>query len=137
MAGIVDDAQISGDLARVLFTEDQIAERMAEVAAQIDADYEGKDLLLVGVLNGAVMVIRPNGKGLRAIVRPPGLADSNPAWSPDGRHLLFVVAHELEDGLRGSELWVVSLNGRAVRRIEIPELPRDVPAEINGVDWTR
>jgi len=72
------------------------------------------------------------------IVRPPRLqADSNPAWSPDGRHLLFVVGHELEHGLSNSELWVVSLNERAVRRIEIPELPQDVLFGINGVDWTR
>ena len=53
----VDDAQISGDLSRVLFSKEDIAKRIAELAAQIDADYEGKDLLLVGVLKGAVMVM--------------------------------------------------------------------------------
>jgi Tol biopolymer transport system component len=91
----------------------------------------------VGCRNRAVMVIRPNGKRLRAIVRPPGLdVDVNPAWSSDGRYLLFAVRHEFDRGLFGAELWVVSVNGRAVRRIEIPELPRDAPAEINGVDWT-
>jgi hypoxanthine phosphoribosyltransferase len=53
----VDDAQIPGDLTTVLYTAEDIAQRLGELAAQIDADYEGKELLLVGVLNGAVMVM--------------------------------------------------------------------------------
>ncbi len=53
----MDDTHIKADLTRVLYTSDQIADRLAEVAADIDADYRGKDLLLVGVLNGAVMVM--------------------------------------------------------------------------------
>src|SRR6188508_1187615 len=45
------------DLERVLLTEEQLHQRLNEIAAQIRADYEGKDLLLVGVLKGAVMVM--------------------------------------------------------------------------------
>ena len=45
------------DLARVLFTEEQILARLGELAQQIWADYEGKDFLLVGVLKGAVLVM--------------------------------------------------------------------------------
>jgi len=37
----------------VLFSEQQIAARVAELAAQIEADHRGKDLVLVGVLKGA------------------------------------------------------------------------------------
>ena len=44
-------------LSRVLYTSDQITDRIAEVAAEIDRDYAGCDILLVGVLNGAVMVV--------------------------------------------------------------------------------
>jgi hypoxanthine phosphoribosyltransferase len=35
----------------------QIQERLAELAKDIEADYEGKDLLIVGILRGAVMVM--------------------------------------------------------------------------------
>src|SRR5918911_5472796 len=35
------------------------------MAAEIDADYEGKDLLLVGVLKGAVMVMADLARALR------------------------------------------------------------------------
>jgi hypoxanthine phosphoribosyltransferase len=53
----VDAADVAGDLTEVLFTSDQIAGRLSEIAAQIDVDYADKDPLLVGVLNGAVMVM--------------------------------------------------------------------------------
>lgn len=45
------------DLEKVLVTEEQISDRLGELARDIDAEYAGKDLLLVGVLKGAVMVM--------------------------------------------------------------------------------
>ena len=45
------------DFSEVLVTEEQIATKLDEMAAAIRADYEGRDLLLVGVLKGAVMVM--------------------------------------------------------------------------------
>jgi hypoxanthine phosphoribosyltransferase len=53
----VHAADISGDLTEVLLTEEQIRNRVSELASQIDQDYRGKEPLLVGVLNGAVMVM--------------------------------------------------------------------------------
>jgi hypoxanthine phosphoribosyltransferase len=60
----VDEAQLDGDITRVLFTKEQMAKRIVELAAEIDRDYEGKDLLLVGVLNGAVMVMADLSRAL-------------------------------------------------------------------------
>jgi hypoxanthine phosphoribosyltransferase len=48
---------MGADLERVLVTEGEIRVRLDELAGQIWNDYEGKDLLLVGVLKGAVMVM--------------------------------------------------------------------------------
>lgn len=45
------------DLEKVLLTEQQISDRLEEMAAQIDADYEGEEILMVGVLRGAIMVM--------------------------------------------------------------------------------
>ena len=45
------------DLEHVLYTSGEVNDRLAQVAAQIDADYAGRELLMVGVLNGAVMVM--------------------------------------------------------------------------------
>ncbi|MFT4165266.1 MAG: hypoxanthine phosphoribosyltransferase [Microlunatus sp.] len=73
----MDDAQISGDLSRVLYTKEDIANRIGELAAQIDADYEGKDLLLVGVLNGAVMVMGDLSRALKSHCRMDWMAISS------------------------------------------------------------
>ncbi len=53
----MDAADMGADLEKVLITEEQIIAKLDELGAQIWADYEGKDLLLVGVLKGAVMVM--------------------------------------------------------------------------------
>lgn len=53
----MDAQHMEGDLDKVLLTQEQIFTRLDELAAQIWADYEGKDLLLVGVLKGAVVVM--------------------------------------------------------------------------------
>ena len=55
---------IDGDLDHVLLTEGQILERIGEVAKQIERDYEGKDLLLVGVLKGAIMIMADLARAL-------------------------------------------------------------------------
>jgi len=53
----VDAADLDSDLSHVLFTERQIRSRLRQIAGDIERDYEGKDLLLVGILRGAVMVM--------------------------------------------------------------------------------
>jgi len=53
----VDLQAVGTDVERVIATEEQLASRIAEMAAQVDKDYEGRDLLLVGVLKGAVMAM--------------------------------------------------------------------------------
>jgi hypoxanthine phosphoribosyltransferase len=62
----VDDKDMGADLQKVLISEDQIATRLQELAAMIDADYAGRDLLLVGVLKGAVMVMADLARALHA-----------------------------------------------------------------------
>jgi hypoxanthine phosphoribosyltransferase len=53
----VDAAHMGADLERVLITEEEIHAKLDELAAVIAREYDGKDLLLVGVLKGAVMVM--------------------------------------------------------------------------------
>jgi hypoxanthine phosphoribosyltransferase len=60
----VEPKDVEADLAHVLLTEDQVLARIAEVAQQIDQDYKGKNPLLVGVLNGAVMVMADLARAL-------------------------------------------------------------------------
>jgi hypoxanthine phosphoribosyltransferase len=50
-------SDIADDLTSVLYTEAQIHDRIAQLARSIEADYAGENVLLVGVLKGAVMVM--------------------------------------------------------------------------------
>ncbi len=52
------------DIAEVLVTEEAIAQKVAELAAVIDADYAGQSVLLVGVLKGAAMIMADLSRAL-------------------------------------------------------------------------
>ena len=43
------------EIDRIIITEEEIAARVAEMGAQITADYEGRELLVVGILKGAAV----------------------------------------------------------------------------------
>jgi hypoxanthine phosphoribosyltransferase len=53
----MDAANISPELTKVLFSEAQILQRVQELAVEVEKDYEGQDLLLVGVLKGAIILM--------------------------------------------------------------------------------
>lgn len=59
----IDD--IRDDLSEVLFTEKQIEDRIAELARDIERDYPDGDVLLVGVLKGAVIVMADLARELK------------------------------------------------------------------------
>lgn len=46
---------MTDDIKKVLFDESQIRERIKQLGKEITKEYEGKDLLLIGVLKGSVM----------------------------------------------------------------------------------
>jgi hypoxanthine phosphoribosyltransferase len=73
----VDDTQLDGDLTRVLVTKEELASRITELAAEIDREYAGKDLLLVGVLNGALMVMADLSRALTIHCRMDWMAVSS------------------------------------------------------------
>ena len=53
----MDLESVKGEIERVVVTDEQLQVRLKEIAAQIEADYKNQDLLLIGVLKGAVMVM--------------------------------------------------------------------------------
>jgi len=50
-------AEIHPDIEQILLTEDEIQTKVAEMGKRISDDYRGDDLLLVGVLKGAFVLM--------------------------------------------------------------------------------
>jgi len=74
------------DLERILFTEDRIRERIAEVAAEISRDYEGREVMLVTVLKGAVFFLTHLARSLTIPARLDflGIASFSPGKALPG-----------------------------------------------------
>ena len=53
------------DIERVLITEEQIQEKIRDLGARITADYADRDLLLIGVLKGAFVLMADLSRHVR------------------------------------------------------------------------
>lgn len=73
----MESADIAADLSRVLYTEAQIHARIAELARDIERDYAGENLLIVGVLRGAVMVMADLARELKIDIEMDWMAVSS------------------------------------------------------------
>ena len=73
----MDATDVGADLQKVLIPADRLQARVAELAAEIDADYAGCDLLLVGVLKGAVMIMADLARSMRLPVEMDWMAVSS------------------------------------------------------------
>src|SRR5258708_20477869 len=68
---------MGSSLKEILITTGQLQARVGELAAQIDADYADRELLLVGVLKGAVMVMADLARAMRLPVEMDWMAVSS------------------------------------------------------------
>ena len=144
----MDTSHVEGDLVNVLYTEDQIQSRLAELAAAIEKDYEGKEILLVGVLRGAVMVMADLARHFGRHIEMDWMAISSYGSGTkssgvvrilkdldtdiNGRHVL-VVEDIIDTGLTLS--WLVSnLESRGPASVEICTLLRKPEAQQMTVD---
>ncbi|HET8717407.1 MAG TPA: hypoxanthine phosphoribosyltransferase [Nocardioidaceae bacterium] len=144
----MDESHVEGDLVNILYTEKQIQDRLAELAAQIERDYEGKEILLVGVLKGAVMVMADLARHFGRHVEMDWMAISSYGSGTKSsgvvrilkdldtditnRHVL-VVEDIIDTGLTLS--WLVSnLTSRGPASVEICTLLRKPEAQRMAVD---
>ena len=144
----MDATHVAGDLVEVLFTEEQIQGRLAELAAEVERDYAGEDLLLVGVLKGAVMVMADLARTFSRHVEMDWMAVSSYGSGTkssgvvrilkdldtdiNGRHVL-IVEDIIDTGLTLS--WLVSnLNSRGPASVQICTLLRKPDALQMTVD---
>lgn len=134
----MDLNQVQDDITKVLVTEAQIAERVEELAKEIDTAYAGKDVLLVGVLKGAVMFMADLSRAIQIPVSMDWMAVSSYGSGTQssgvvrilkdldadvlGRHVL-IVEDIIDSGLTLS--WLKSnLAARGAASVEIVALLR-------------
>ncbi len=151
----MDAEDVAGDLDGILITEEQIQSRLLEMAAEIDRDYAGRDLLIVGVLKGAVMVMADLARALHSHAQMDWMAVSSYGSGTKSsgvvrilkdldaditdRHVL-IVEDIIDSGLTLS--WLVSnLTSRGPASVEVCTLLRkpeaakvNVPTRYCGFD---
>ena len=73
----MDATDVGADIKEILIPAERLQTRVAALAAQIDADYAGRELLLVGVLKGAVMVMADLARAMHLPVEMDWMAVSS------------------------------------------------------------
>ena len=141
-------SDVESDLAEILFTEEQIHAKIAELARVIETDYSDKKVLLVGVLRGAVMVMADLARELTIPLEMDWMAVSSYGSGTQssgvvrilkdldtdlhGRHVL-IVEDIIDSGLTLS--WLrKNLEGRGAASVEIFAMLRKPDAAKVEVD---
>jgi tRNA(Ile)-lysidine synthase len=102
----VQPVDLHPDVEGVLVSQEQIAEKIAELAARIDADYAGREVLLVGVLKGAVMVMADLARALHVPVSLEFMAVSSYGSSTSSSGVVRILK-DLDRGIEGCDVLVV------------------------------
>src|SRR6185312_3709644 len=102
----VDESDVGDDLASILLTEKEIQAKVADLAALIDADYAGKELLLVGVLKGAVMVMADLARALHLPVTIDFMAISSYGSGTSSSGVVRILK-DLDHAIEGRHVLVV------------------------------
>ena len=147
-------ADVEADIVEVLYTEAQIQERLGELAREIEADYAGKDLLIVGILRGAVMVMADLARSFSRHVEMDWMAISSYGSGTKSSGVVRILK-DLDTDITGRDViivdeiidtgltlsWLVnSLSNRNAASVEIATLLRKpealtMPVEPKYVGW--
>jgi hypoxanthine phosphoribosyltransferase len=104
-AASADDPQ-HPDISDVLVTEQEIARRIAELAAELSRDYAGREVLLVGVLKGAVMVMADLSRALSIPATMEFMAVSSYGTSTSSSGVVRILK-DLDRSIEGKHVLVV------------------------------
>ena len=94
------------DIQSVLITEDELKAKIKELAARIRADYEGKDLVLVGVLKGAVMFMVDLARAVQLPLEVDFMAVSSYGASTESSGVVRIIK-DLDSSIEGRDILVV------------------------------
>jgi hypoxanthine phosphoribosyltransferase len=93
-------------IERVLFTEEQIDQRIREVAAEISRNYQGKTLKLVGVLKGSVFFLTALARHIEVPVKVDFLGISSFS-NKSGAPGVVRIAKDLDESIEDEDVLLV------------------------------
>ena len=99
-------AELEQAVAEVLVEEDVLQRRIAELGAEISSDYAGRDLLLVGVLKGAVFFLSDLMRQLTVPCEIDFMAISSYGASTDSSGVVRILK-DLDINIEGRDVLVV------------------------------
>ncbi len=93
-------------IERILFTEEQIDQRVRQVAADISAKYSGRELKLIGVLKGSVFFLTALAREITVPTRLDFLAISSFANQRGGPGMVRI-AKDLDEAIENEDVMLV------------------------------
>ncbi|HWR51864.1 MAG TPA: hypoxanthine phosphoribosyltransferase [Bryobacteraceae bacterium] len=94
------------EIERVLFTEEQVQQRIREVAAEISERYNGRELKLVGVLKGSVFFLTALAREISVPVKIDFLSISSFSSKTTAPGLVRI-AKDLDESIEGEDVLLV------------------------------
>ena len=94
------------NLERVLFTEEQIDQRIREVAAEITANYQGKTVKLIGVLKGSIFFLTALARHIEVPVKIDFLGISSFS-NKSGAPGVVRIAKDLDESIEDEDVLLV------------------------------
>ena len=102
----MDLEKLGTDIERVVVTQEQLKTRLTEIAAQITKDYDGRDLILVGVLKGAVMAMADLSRAIQRHVDMDWMAVSSYGSGTKSSGVVRILK-DLDRDISGREVLIV------------------------------
>ena len=99
-------AELTRGVSKILIEEDAVAARVAELGADVSADYADRDLLLVGVLKGAVFFMADLMRQLTIPCEVDFMAISSYGASTDSSGVVRILK-DLDINIEGRDVLVV------------------------------
>ena len=105
----MDLSALGNDIERIVVTEERIQARLKELAHQVNKDYAGKDLILVGVLKGAVMAMADFSRYLQRHVDMDWMAVSSYGAGTKSSGVVRILK-DLDSDILGREVLIFCLD---------------------------
>lgn len=93
-------------IERILFSEEEIQQRIREVAGEISEKYKGRDLKLIGVLKGSVFFLTALAREIEIPIKIDFLAISSFS-NKTGAPGLVRIAKDLDESIEGEDVLLV------------------------------